>query len=88
MARDGDEAIKIFKTLAKRPDAIIMDYSMPKVDGLVAMKEILGIDPSAKIIFLSADFSVKDQAILAGSVGFLEKPVEFGDLIKKLDRIG
>ena len=47
-ASNGKEAIKKFAELPIKPDIIIMDYRMPVLDGLVAMKEILKMTPDAR----------------------------------------
>ena len=51
-AGDGEEAIAKYKEL--RPDLVTMDITMPKMDGITALKEIMKVDPNAKIIVCSA----------------------------------
>jgi len=80
-ARDGDEALRIFKTMKSRPDAIIMDHRMPGKDGIQTTKEILSLAPGIPIIFSSADESVRDQALEAGAVSFWSKPFPVGLLV-------
>jgi YesN/AraC family two-component response regulator len=53
---------------------------MPKKDGLTVTKEILTINPECKIVFISADFSAKDQASEIGVSYFLVKPISIMDL--------
>lgn len=52
LAKDGLEAIELFKR--HRPDVLIMDLQMPKLDGLSASNEIKAIAPNAKIIAYSS----------------------------------
>ncbi len=73
-ARDGDEAVRVFKSMKNRPDAIIMDHRMPGKDGIETTREILRIDPRVPIIFSSADESVREDALAAGAVSFWSKP--------------
>jgi two-component system chemotaxis response regulator CheY len=73
-ARDGDEAVRVFKSMSNRPDAIIMDHRMPGKDGIETTREILKIDPRVPIIFSSADESVREDALAAGAVSFWSKP--------------
>ena len=54
-AYDGNEAIQKFKEFNIKPDIIIMDHRLPLKNGIEAMKEILKLEPSMKIIFASAD---------------------------------
>jgi len=86
-ASSGKEAIEKIRNGLETPDIIIMDHRMPIVSGLDAMKEILRFDKSTKIIFASADESVKEEAISMGAVAFLSKPFniqELYNLIKKV----
>jgi two-component system chemotaxis response regulator CheY len=87
-AFNGMECIEKFLTLINNggviPDYIIMDYTMPIKNGVEATKELLEIEPKLKIIFMSGDSSIKDQALSAGAGAFLEKPI---DVIQLLDRI-
>jgi CheY-like chemotaxis protein len=73
-ARDGEEAVKLFKNMSHRPDAIIMDHRMPGKDGIQTTREILQLDPRVPIIFSSADESVREEALAAGAVSFWAKP--------------
>ncbi len=51
-AADGEEAVQLYQEL--RPDLVTMDITMPKMDGITAIREIRKIDPRAKIIVCSA----------------------------------
>ena len=69
-AYNGEEAVKIFQEFRKSPDLILMDHRMPKKDGLTAAKEILRANNESKIIFFSADYSIKDKALALGAKYF------------------
>ncbi|MFX0168117.1 MAG: response regulator [Candidatus Hodarchaeota archaeon] len=86
-AYDGAQAVTIFNQLNPRPDILIMDYRMPIKDGVSATREITQIDPTSKIIFLSADETARDLALQAGAISFLIKPVRFTYLIKTIEDI-
>jgi len=77
----GAEAIPIFSTLEEKPDVVIMDHRMPKRDGVEATVEIKRLKPTVKVIFASADSTVKGRAIEAGADMFLVKPFKINDLI-------
>jgi DNA-binding NarL/FixJ family response regulator len=72
-AGNGKEAIE--KCLALHPDLVLMDISMPKVNGLEATKEIRQLMPSAKIIILSMHDSpqIEVQMKKAGANAYLTK---------------
>lgn len=86
-ALDGLSAIETFKKMKIKPDIVIMDYKMPKMDGLEATKELFKIDSRIKIIFVTADLEIKLKALDLGAEGFLEKPFERKALMNILDRV-
>ncbi|MCB1247894.1 MAG: response regulator transcription factor [Acidimicrobiales bacterium] len=72
-ARDGDEAIRLAEEL--EPDVILMDVTMPEVDGVEATRQIKIDLPQIKIVMLTmhADQEVLAAAIRAGASGYLVK---------------
>ena len=85
-ALNGEEALKVYRELEVKPDIIILDHRMPKGDGLFVMGEILSLDPEAKVIFASADTSVRERVLRLGALGFLEKPFSINDLINVVSK--
>ncbi len=75
VAFDGLDAVKKYVECDPKPHTILMDYRLPIMDGIDATREILKIDSKAKIIFLSADAHIKEEAMRAGAFIFLQKPV-------------
>jgi len=55
---------------------------MPSKDGVEVTEEILSINPNNKIIFVSADYTVRDKALEVGAIDFLEKPIDFNTLFR------
>ena len=72
-ARDGDEAIRLAEEL--QPEVILMDVTMPEVDGVEATRQIRLQFPEIKIVMLTmhADQEVLASAIRAGASGYLVK---------------
>jgi DNA-binding NarL/FixJ family response regulator len=85
-ARNGKEAIELTKSLL--PDVVLMDLSMPEVDGLTATRTLTAEIPSVKIIILTAseDQASLFDAIKAGAQGYLLKNLEADDFFSLLDR--
>lgn len=72
-ARNGREAVALAQAL--KPDVIVMDISMPVLNGIEAAKQILAGNPAAKIVILSAhsEDAYVERLSAIGVVGFLEK---------------
>ncbi|MHA2269530.1 MAG: response regulator [Promethearchaeota archaeon] len=85
-AYNGEEAIKIFKDTNPLPDIILMDHRMPLKNGLETTKEILSINSNTKIIFTSADYTVRNKALDIGAVDFLEKPIGLNFLNEMIEK--
>ncbi|MFX0021026.1 MAG: response regulator [Candidatus Hermodarchaeota archaeon] len=84
---NGEDAIQYYKKTQNHPDIILMDHRMPLKNGVETTKEILHIKPNSKIIFISADYTIRDLALKAGAVAFLEKPIDFTSLFQIIERI-
>lgn len=87
-AVDGETAIHVAER--ERPDLILMDASLPRLDGLAATRRLRRLAPLAgvPIIFLSghAEPAFRAVAFEAGCVEYLDKPVDFDLLEKVLDK--
>jgi two-component system chemotaxis response regulator CheY len=86
-ASNGEEAIEMFQD--KRPDVVLMDITMPKMDGLTALKKILKIDPNAKIIMCSAlgQQTLIVQALQMGAKDFIVKPFRAERVVNSIKKI-
>lgn len=75
-AENGQVAIDKFKEV--KPDLVTMDITMPEMDGIAAVKAILGFDSSARVIMCSAmgQQSMVIDAIQAGAKDFIVKPFQ------------
>jgi two-component system, chemotaxis family, chemotaxis protein CheY len=75
-ASNGEQAITLYQDT--RPDVVLMDITMPGMDGLTAMKKIREIDPAARIIICSAlgQQRLILQAIQLGAKDFIVKPFQ------------
>ena len=80
-AGDGAEAVQLAQEL--RPDVVLMDVSMPNLDGVEATRQITRLVPEAQVVMLTmhADGEVMARAIQAGAIGYLVKDCAIADVI-------
>ena len=88
-AINGEEAVKLAR--AEKPQLILMDLSLPVIDGLAATRLIRKVPAleATPIIAVSAhdtsDF--KDEAVAAGCNGYVTKPIDFNQLEKLIEQL-
>ena len=85
-AENGAKAVEKFKEL--EPELVIMDITMPEMDGIQAVKEIKSIDPGAKIVMCSAmgQQAMVIEAIQAGAKDFIVKPFQADRVIEAVKK--
>ncbi|MBU2499792.1 response regulator [bacterium] len=86
-AGDGEEAVKQFERL--RPDLVLLDITMPTLDGTEALKDILNVDGDARVIMITA-LGQKEQviaALKAGARDFIIKPFDQERVTETLEHL-
>lgn len=86
-ASNGQEAVDKFKL--EKPDLVLLDIVMEKKDGIEALKEIMGINNSTKVIMVSAvgQEAMVKEAMMLGASGYIVKPFnakKVSEEVKKL----
>ena len=86
-AYDGEEGYALFRE--KRPDIVLTDIAMPKLDGLAMARKIKGESPTQTIVVLSAfdDRGTLLEAINIGIDGFIPKPVDVDTVYSHLQKV-
>lgn len=86
-AENGRQAYDLYTTV--RPDVVLMDVTMPEMDGLAALKQIRAFDPNARVVMLTAlgQESIVLEAIRAGAKDFVVKPFEAGRVLGAIQKI-
>lgn len=86
-AADGLEGLEI--VAAARPDVVLTDIRMPRMNGLDMAKVLAEKHPAVKVVFLTsyADFEYARQAVRLNACDYLLKPVDEGELAKVLARL-
>ncbi len=86
-AENGAIAVEKYNEL--KPDLVIMDITMPEMDGIEAVKTIKGNDPDAKIIMCSAmgQQAMVIEAIQAGAKDFIVKPFQADRVLEAVKKV-
>ena len=86
-AADGCEAI--IQYTARRPDIVLLDIDMSRVDGIAALICIKELDPEARIVMLAAEGDRRKMvsAVRAGARGFVETPLQVDRVLFAIQRL-
>ena len=85
VVNSGDELIDIYRKAEPKPDIVILDHRLERLTGIEALKQILKIDPKAKVIFASADDSIMEEAIASGAIDYIGKPFSVQQLVEVIN---
>ncbi|MBE6024863.1 MAG: response regulator [Cellulosilyticum sp.] len=85
-AENGLKAVDRYKELT--PDLVLMDITMPELDGIGAVRQIKAIDPNAKIIMCSAmgQQAMVLESIQAGARDFIVKPFQADRILEAVNK--
>lgn len=86
-AENGLKAVEKFKELS--PDLVLMDITMPEMDGIAALKEIKKLDAGAKVIMCSAmgQQAMVIESIQAGAKDFIVKPFQADRVLEAVKKV-
>ncbi|BDG35286.1 response regulator [Saccharococcus caldoxylosilyticus] len=86
-AENGKEAVELYQSL--HPDVVILDITMPVMNGIEAVRAIKQVDRNAKIIICSAigQQRMVVEAIEAGAADFIVKPFEENRVLEAINRL-
>ena len=86
-AENGLKAVEKFKELS--PDLVLMDITMPEMDGIAALKEFKKIDAGAKVIMCSAmgQQAMVIESIQAGAKDFIVKPFQQDRVLEAVKKV-
>ncbi|NHJ88021.1 MAG: response regulator [Asgard group archaeon] len=87
IASDGDEALSLYKNLKEKPDLIILDFRMPRKNGLQVTKEIQKINSKIDILMISGDPLFDSKAIISNRVNVMQKPVQMNELLNVIQTL-
>ena len=86
-AKTGIDAVEMYKST--KPDAMILDINMPKMNGIDALTEVMKIDPNAKVIMCSDQKyeSMIMMALKKGAKDFVIKPFTSYDVLLAVKKL-
>ena len=84
IAVDGEQGVELFRT--EKPDLILLDWVLPKMDGIDVCKAIRQEDINIPILFLTARDTVQDtiEGLQCGANDYIKKPFEFDELLVRI----
>jgi two-component system, chemotaxis family, chemotaxis protein CheY len=87
LAEDGRQAIQVYRDA--RPDLVLMDITMPHMNGMDALSSIRLLDPRARVIILTAldQKLIATRAVHMGARDFLIKPVAPTQLMMAIQKV-
>ena len=86
-AGDGEEGLRLFKE--NLPDLVTLDISMPKMDGVTCLREILKVKSDAKVLMITSqtDNLTSQEVLGMGAAGVLGKPFNAEQILAKANEI-
>jgi len=86
-ASTGREALEQYKS--QKPDAVLLDMTMPDMDGLTALKAMRAVNPNAKVAMVTAmgQQTVVMEALKAGALDFVVKPFDPARLLQAVQKM-
>ncbi|SFB12355.1 two-component system, chemotaxis family, response regulator CheY [Acetitomaculum ruminis DSM 5522] len=86
-AANGKEAVSLYSEL--KPDLVLMDITMPEMDGIQALKKIRESNPDASIIMCSAmgQQAMVIEAIQSGAKDFIVKPFQADRVLESIQKV-
>ena len=85
-AATGEEGLD--KAARTHYDAVVLDLAMPGIDGMETLRRLMEMQSDSQVIMLTAHGTIEKgvEAVKQGAADFMEKPVDFDKLLKRLPR--
>lgn len=86
-AANGAEAVEKYQEA--KPDGVLLDITMPKMDGILTLQELLKLDPYAQVAMVTAmgQRTMVMSALKAGAKDFIVKPFDGSRVLSTVDKL-
>lgn len=88
-AADGLDGVEKYKELCPNVDLVTMDITMPKMDGITALEQIMAFDKNAKVVMISAlgKEELVKKALLLGAKNYIVKPLDRKKVLERISSV-
>lgn len=88
-ASDGFDGVEKYKEMCPNVDLVTMDITMPKMDGITALEQIIAFDKNAKIVMISAlgKEELVKKALLLGAKNYIVKPLDRKKVLERISSV-
>ena len=87
VAHDGHTALEMYKTLHPDIDLVTLDITMPKLDGISTLEQIMEFDKDAHVVMITANGhgATLKRALTGGAKNFITKPLQFDAVVQCIE---
>ena len=88
-AVDGEEGVAKYKELCPHVDLVTMDITMPKMDGITALEQIMAFDKNAKVVMVSAlgKEELVKKSLMLGAKSYIVKPLDRKKVLERISKV-
>jgi two-component system chemotaxis response regulator CheY len=88
-AGDGLDGVEKYKEMCPNVDLVTMDITMPKMDGITALEQIMAFDKNAKVVMISAlgKEELVKKALLLGAKNYIVKPLDRKKVLERISSV-
>ncbi|HOF12398.1 MAG TPA: response regulator [Treponemataceae bacterium] len=88
-AVDGKEGVDKYKDMFPNVDIVTMDITMPRMDGITALEQIMAFDKNAKVVMISAlgKEELVKKALLLGAKNYIVKPLDRKKVLERISSV-
>ena len=88
-AVDGKDGVDKYKELCPHVDLVTMDITMPKMDGITALEQIMAFDKNAKVVMVSAlgKEELVKKSLMLGAKSYIVKPLDRKKVLERIAKV-